>query len=81
MQSRLESFVEAWVNIVIGFGVSLLAQIIIFPLFGIDIEMWENLSIAAFFTVISLVRSYLLRRYFNHRLKAWLTKQQKEEQV
>ena len=80
MQSRVESFIEASVNILIGFGVALLAQIVIFPVFDIHIEMWENLSIAAFFTVISLVRSYLLRRYFNRRLTRWL-QQQKEDKT
>ena len=50
----------------IGYGVALLAQIAIFPLFGIRIQMRDNLLIGAIFTVISIARSYAVRRLFNH---------------
>lgn len=69
MQSRIESLVEACVNVVIGACVALVAQLIIFPLLGIPVTLGQNLIITAFFTVISVARSYLVRRYFNSRIK------------
>lgn len=65
MQKRWQSFLESCINVVIGYGVALLAQLLVFPLFGIDIPMASNLAIGAIFTVISIVRSYAVRRVFN----------------
>jgi hypothetical protein len=65
MQSRLASFIESVVNIAIGYGVAVASQLVIFPLFGIDIPLSDNLAIGLWFTVISLVRSYVVRRMFN----------------
>jgi hypothetical protein len=67
-QSRLESLVESIVNILIGYGVALLSQIAIFPMFSIHVPLSTNLWIGAWFTVISLARSYIVRRFFNARL-------------
>lgn len=64
-QSRRASLAEAAVNIAIGYVVAIAAQCLIFPLFGIHVGLAENLGIGAAFTVVSLVRSYVLRRLFN----------------
>lgn len=68
-QSRLESFIEAVINIIIGYSVALLSQIIIFPQFDIHISWSTNMWIGAWFTLVSLIRSYAIRRWFNARLK------------
>ena len=65
MQSRLASFIESIVNIAIGYGVAVGSQLVIFPLFGIHIPLSDNLAIGAWFTAISLIRSYVVRRAFN----------------
>lgn len=65
MQSRWMSLVEAVANIVVGYGLAVLTQIIVFPLFGLHASLSENLLIGGLFTAISLVRSYVLRRLFN----------------
>jgi hypothetical protein len=65
MQTRLASFLESVVNILIGYGVAVGSQLVIFPLFGIHIPMSDNLLIGAWFTAISLARSYVVRRAFN----------------
>lgn len=70
MQSRLSSFIESIINILIGYCVALLSQIMIFPLFDIYVSMTTNLWIGAWFTVISLIRSYVIRRWFNARIHA-----------
>ena len=67
-QTRLGSLIEALINIAIGYGVALASQIVIFPLFDIHISLSTNMWIGAWFTVVSLVRSYVIRRWFNARL-------------
>lgn len=64
-QSRIASLAESVANIAVGFTVALLTQITVFPWFGIDIGIGENLGISAIFTGVSLARSYALRRLFN----------------
>ncbi|TVR80043.1 MAG: hypothetical protein EA405_11660 [Rhodospirillales bacterium] len=58
------SLVEAIANVGIGFGVAVLAQIAVFPLFGLDVPFTDNLAIGAIFTGMSIMRSYALRRLF-----------------
>lgn len=65
MQTRLQSAIEAMANVFVGYLVAILSQIVVFPWFGIHIPLSSNLAIGAWFTVISLVRSYVLRRWFN----------------
>ena len=63
-QSRFMSLVEASTNTALGFGVSVAANLLILPLFGFPIHLGPALSIGAIFTLISIIRSYLLRRLF-----------------
>ena len=65
MQTKLQSFLEASVNIGIGLVIALLTQIIVFPMFGINIPLKDDLLIVLIFTVVSIIRSYVLRRFFN----------------
>ncbi len=65
MQKKSHSLIESLINVLVGYGIALAAQLIIFPRFGIHISMSDNLMIGALFTVISIVRSYALRRLFN----------------
>lgn len=67
MQSKLNSFIESLTNILIGYITALLSQLLIFPLFDINIPSSDNLLIGLYFTLISLVRSYAIRRWFNKK--------------
>ncbi len=64
MQTKKGSMIEAVVNVLVGYSVAVGSQVVVFPLLGITVEFNTNLLIGAIFTVISLVRSYLLRRLF-----------------
>lgn len=64
-QSRRGSAIEAVANVLIGYWVAVGAQMLIFPLFGVRLPVGDNMLIAVLFTVVSLARSYLLRRLFN----------------
>lgn len=64
-QSRKLSLLESLANVAIGYFVALAAQLVILPLFGLHPSLQDNLMIGALFTVVSIVRSYALRRLFN----------------
>lgn len=64
-QSKIDSALEAITNILIGAGIALLAQLVWFPVIGKDFSISENLMTTAFFTAVSFVRSYAVRRAFN----------------
>lgn len=56
---------ESLANISVGFIVALISQMLIFPVFNIHVPFTTDLAITAWFTIISLIRSYILRRWFN----------------
>ena len=63
-QSRFMSLVVSVTNMVVGYGVAVATQILIFPVFGLHTTLAQNLKIGAVFTVVSIARSYVLRRLF-----------------
>jgi hypothetical protein len=65
VQSRCMSMIEVATNITIGLVVSFIIQIAIFKLYDINISVTQNIEITIWFTVISIIRSYLIRRWFN----------------
>ena len=73
MQSRTHSALESLANIAVGYLVALASQLAIFPMFGIHVPLRTNISIGLWFTAISLVRSYVIRRWFTKRTEGDLT--------
>ena len=65
-QSRKHSALESAINILVGIGVALLTQLLIFPLFDIHISTASHIGITLIFTAVSFIRSYYLRRLFNY---------------
>jgi hypothetical protein len=63
-QTRLMSFVECVANVIIGYGVAVATQILIFPVFGLHASLVQNLQMGAVFTLVSMARSFALRRVF-----------------
>ena len=63
-QSRAMSLVEAMANVVVGYGVAVVTQILIFPVLGLHATLAQNLKMGLVFTGISIVRSFVLRRLF-----------------
>lgn len=64
-QTRLFSLAESAANVTAGYGIAVVTQIVVFPLFGIITSLRYNLGIALIFTAVSLIRTYVLRRLFN----------------
>jgi hypothetical protein len=58
------SLIEAGTNVVVGYVLAITTQIVVFPWFGLVVSIGDNLAIGAIFVILSLIRSYLLRRLF-----------------
>lgn len=69
-QKKSHSLIEAIFNVVIGFLVSMVANLIVLPWFGFKVSVSAAFNIGLIFTIISIVRSYVLRRIFN-RIMVW----------
>jgi hypothetical protein len=65
MQTRLGSFVESLINIFIGFWINFFANLVILPLVGFNITIQQNFYIGLLYTLVSVARSYCIRRWFN----------------
>ncbi len=63
-QSRFMSLIEAVTNVVVGYGLAVLTQVLAFPAFGLHATLSQNLQLAALFSVISVLRAFVLRRAF-----------------
>jgi hypothetical protein len=64
-QSRKHSAYEAIINVVVGFSINFMLNMLVFPLFGWEISAAQNIALGVIYTVISIARSYSLRRVFN----------------
>ena len=69
MQSRLASLIESLTNVAIGMVVSFFGQIAVSWWYNLPLNFAQNMQIVMFFTVLSVGRSYVLRRVFNRRIK------------
>ena len=63
-QSRSLSLIEAIANVVLGYGLAVALQVIVFPAFGLHLTLGQSLKIGLSFTVMSVLRSYVVRRVF-----------------
>jgi hypothetical protein len=63
-QSRRLSLIEAGANVVVGYALAVVAQLLFFPVIGLSVALLDTLRLGALFTLLSLARSYALRRLF-----------------
>ena len=64
-QSKILSFLEAFANTIIGYVINIAVQFIIYPFYGATFTISQNIQIGLIFMVVSLTRSFIIRRYFN----------------
>lgn len=65
MQSKLGSMIESVTNTGVGYVMGVTINMFLFPLFGWDVSVGQSMTVGAVYILISLVRSYILRRIFN----------------
>lgn len=64
-QTKLVSLIETSINTFIGFFISFIAWPIAAVMTGIEYTHGQHWGVVAFFTVLSVARGYLIRRFFN----------------
>lgn len=64
-QSRRHSVFESIANVLVGFGIAAAANFVVMPWFGYNVTVHDSMGIGGVLTVVSIVRSYALRRFFN----------------
>lgn len=67
MQTKKQSLLESLLNVTIGFFITMISLEIIFPLLGIENHSGKNILITIYLTILSILRNYFLRRYFNSK--------------
>jgi hypothetical protein len=60
------SLIEAITNVAVGYVLAVATQIIVFPWFSLHPSIGQSLALGGVFIGISLLRSYALRRLFEH---------------
>lgn len=66
-QTKKQSLKETVISTFIGLAVSLITQIVVFPLYNLEVSFNQNIQITIIFTIVSIVRGYFVRRYFNKK--------------
>ena len=67
MQSKKDSLMESLSNTIVGLCIATLMNRLILPLFGYMVNIEDSFGMACVFTVISVVRNYIIRRYWCKR--------------
>jgi len=68
-QSKKKSFIEALVNTFVGFLVTLVASPFIYCWFDVKMSFPKMSGVTLAFTVVSVIRNYVIRRWFNKKEK------------
>ena len=67
MQSKMDSLIETPTNVGIGWFISFIANMLVLPLFGYNINLTDGVLISIIFTIISIIRGYVVRRWFSSK--------------
>ena len=67
MQTKKQSFIESLTSTTIGIIIGIVLNLIILPVFGYPVSLSDSLWISVIFTVVSIIRSYIIRRWFNSK--------------
>jgi uncharacterized membrane protein (UPF0136 family) len=65
MQSKAQSMVEVLAGTAFGFCIALASQVFIMAQYGIQTTLAQDAWITVFFTGVSILRGYVVRRFFN----------------
>ena len=67
LQTKRQSLIETLTNVAIGYLISFIANMLVLPLYGYNINLTDGVLISIIFTIISIVRGYMVRRWFNSK--------------
>ena len=69
MQSKKDSLIESLTSTTIGWLIGVILNLTILPLFDYNITVIDSLWVSLIFTVVSVIRGYVIRRWFNSKEK------------
>ncbi len=69
MQSKKQSLIESLTSTTIGIIIGIVLNLTILPIFGYPVSLSDSLWISVIFTIVSIIRSYIIRRWFNSKEK------------
>ena len=67
MQTKKWSMIETLVSVGIGWIIGVILNMLVLPLFDYDVSLTDGVLISIIFTAVSVVRSYVVRRFFNSK--------------
>ena len=67
MQTKKWSMIETLVSVGIGWLIGVILNMLVLPLFDYDVNLTDGVLISIIFTAVSVVRSYVVRRFFNSK--------------
>ena len=69
MQTKKQSLIETLTSVFVGWLIGVILNMLVLPLFDYDVNLTDGVLISIIFTAVSVVRSYVVRRFFNSRSK------------
>ncbi|MFY0592239.1 DUF7220 family protein [Roseivirga sp.] len=67
MQTKKQSLKESLANVAIGFFITVVSLYLILPVLGMENHHQNNFALTAYLTILSIIRNYFLRRFFNSK--------------
>ena len=67
MQTKKQSMIESLTSTTIGWLIGVILNMLVLPLFDYDVSLTDGVLISIIFTAVSVVRSYVIRRWFNSK--------------
>ena len=69
MQSKKQSLIETLTSVFVGWLIGVILNMLVLPLFDYNITVVDSLWVSLIFTVVSVIRGYVIRRTFNSKEK------------
>ena len=67
MQSKKDSLIESLTSTTIGWLIGVILNLTVLPLFDYNITVVDSLLVSLIFTAVSVIRGYIIRRWFNSK--------------
>ena len=69
VQGKIGSVVESIIQVLSGWGVAIITQLIVYPLMGIEVSIVQNINLSLIFIVVGFIKQYYVRRLFEIYVK------------
>ena len=67
MQTEKQSFIETIISVFVWWIIGVILNMLVLPLFDYDVSLTDGVLISIIFTAVSIIRSYIIRRWFNSK--------------